>query len=252
MTSDLHVVGAESFARAFAAVRAAETPFVWLWALVSTGCSVWGGLADVTFLASPTPEAPRGVGLIRRADLYVVGETAAIARIATQTPRDGRLWACERDWTDERSYSVRGHYLHLRHAACASPHGSRWSCGLAQSRDRTSLSHALSRQYGEARIDLDALLEAGHLWVARDAGSVIATALTVEVEGFESLSGLWTAPEWRRKGVGGALVRRILSSSCARGTPCILNVEASNHAALSLYRRAGFQGHSASLELERR
>lgn len=59
--------------------------------------------------------------------------------------------------------------------------------------------------------------------------------------GWDYISDLWIAPHWQGKGVGSALLDELLARMRIEnlGVACI-ETDASNDAALSLYKRAGF------------
>lgn len=83
----------------------------------------------------------------------------------------------------------------------------------------------------------------GGCWLAEDAvsGRPIGAALSVRREGTWGLSLLVVAPQARRKGVGGALLARVLAygSGCLRG----MIVSSRHPAAARAYRRASLDLH---------
>lgn len=88
----------------------------------------------------------------------------------------------------------------------------------------------------------------GHLYVARPAGReggagdfVGYVCFWVVFEEFRLMT-LAVEPSARRQGIGRALLRHALALGCAQGaTRAVLEVRASNAAALRLYEEAGFQ-----------
>jgi len=74
--------------------------------------------------------------------------------------------------------------------------------------------------------------EIGRLYVARQPEEVRVIDLAL-------------LPSWRGRGIGGALLRELLSEAAARRQPVTLHVER-NNPALRLYRRLGFQLVTAS------
>lgn len=80
------------------------------------------------------------------------------------------------------------------------------------------------------------------VWVAREreAGPILGYVVAWFVDDGELLT-LGTAPEARRRGLGRALVARVLASATARGVRTLtLEVRRSNEAAIALYERLGF------------
>ncbi|MEO8275976.1 MAG: ribosomal protein S18-alanine N-acetyltransferase [Thermoanaerobaculia bacterium] len=78
-------------------------------------------------------------------------------------------------------------------------------------------------------------------WVATTGdGSLAGQALFREVAGEVELLRVVTAPEWRRQGVGCALLERALAQLDQEGLGCFLEVRADNLAAQALYGRLGF------------
>ena len=60
--------------------------------------------------------------------------------------------------------------------------------------------------------------------------------------GLVNLYQMWVAPQWRGKGVAGALLREAVDWADARGAQAVeLGVNCANDAAVSLYVRAGFE-----------
>ena len=78
--------------------------------------------------------------------------------------------------------------------------------------------------------------------VAEDGGDVVGYALfSVLYEDAEIMS-VAVAPECRRAGIGGALLRRVLEcAAVAEAETAFLEVRASNSAALALYEKFGFR-----------
>lgn len=77
--------------------------------------------------------------------------------------------------------------------------------------------------------------------VARDEGGVIAAGLVCVDGPFAGIFDVMTAQDRRRQGVGSALVARLLTKAWERGARwAYLQVEEQNAAALSIYRRFGF------------
>ena len=70
-----------------------------------------------------------------------------------------------------------------------------------------------------------------------DAGWVVTTTLPQEVR----LVEIMVLPEWRRRGVGTAAIRQLLSDAAAAGVPLRLRVNVTNRAAIALYERLGFR-----------
>jgi len=86
----------------------------------------------------------------------------------------------------------------------------------------------------------------GHTFVWRDArGLVFRASVSALTADAAQVSGVWTAPAWRNKGVA----RRALAEMCARllqrSRSVCLFVNDGNEPAFALYRRLGFSGRIA-------
>lgn len=81
-----------------------------------------------------------------------------------------------------------------------------------------------------------------HGWVALDSvGNVIGlTGSFVDAEGHQHVGSLYTAKEWHGKGVGSALMERVIGSFDA-AKPIELGVVTYNERAKSFYRKWGFE-----------
>lgn len=80
------------------------------------------------------------------------------------------------------------------------------------------------------------------LAVAEVAGSLAGFSVTWFAADEAELGDLAVAPAFRRRGVGGVLLDRVLAECVARGTRALyLEVRESNAAARVLYERAGFE-----------
>lgn len=78
--------------------------------------------------------------------------------------------------------------------------------------------------------------------VAVSTQGIIGYLITREVGGSGEILNLAIAPGWRRRGVGGDLLRAGLADLGARGVAEVfLEVRESNQAARELYERAGFR-----------
>lgn len=79
------------------------------------------------------------------------------------------------------------------------------------------------------------------LWVAEAEGEVVGYAVIWYVMGEAELGNVAVAREWRRRGIGGRLLRWAVERSHARGTRRLyLEVRESNRGAQELYERHGF------------
>lgn len=97
--------------------------------------------------------------------------------------------------------------------------------------------------FGHEQLDLPAELARSYarVWVAREEGEVRGFLLAWWLGGELEIQTVATAPAARRRGVGAALVAAALSEAREHGAErVLLEVRASNEAALALYRRAGF------------
>ncbi len=76
---------------------------------------------------------------------------------------------------------------------------------------------------------------------ARVDGKVAAVGVGCYAQGWLGVHGMRTAPAYRRRGLGGAVLAALAREAAARGIGrAVLQVEAPRAPALSLYRRAGF------------
>lgn len=87
-------------------------------------------------------------------------------------------------------------------------------------------------------------LAEGRTYVAEEDGSVVGFATWAEADGTIELEDLFVDPDWRRRGVATALVRRIVDVLRAQGVEC-LEVTANPHAQ-GFYSAAGFTGCSVA------
>lgn len=79
------------------------------------------------------------------------------------------------------------------------------------------------------------------IYLARRAGTAIAYCAFWRIFDEIHLNNVAVHPEWRRQGVGAALLTHVLAEAEAIGAPnATLEVRASNSAALALYDAAGF------------
>jgi GNAT superfamily N-acetyltransferase len=83
----------------------------------------------------------------------------------------------------------------------------------------------------------DGLAE-GRTYVAEEAGSVVGFATWIEVDGIAELEDLFVDPDWMRRGIATALVKRMTVLLRARGAGC-LEVTANPHA-MGFYKAVGF------------
>ncbi|MGD9904630.1 MAG: ribosomal protein S18-alanine N-acetyltransferase [Vicinamibacterales bacterium] len=81
-----------------------------------------------------------------------------------------------------------------------------------------------------------------HLYVARDAAGVIVAYCSFwRIFDEIHLNNFAVHPDWRRRGVGRALLVHVLAEAAAFGAPkATLEVRASNLAAIALYESGGF------------
>lgn len=85
-------------------------------------------------------------------------------------------------------------------------------------------------------------LRAGYcMWVREAEGEVIGYYALMVAAGEAHLLNLTIAPSWRRHGLGRELLDHCLQRTCDyRAEGLFLEVRASNHAAIGLYRSSGF------------
>lgn len=85
----------------------------------------------------------------------------------------------------------------------------------------------------------DSILAGHHCWLLESAsGEVIASCVISLLFDEAEILDVAVAPEWRRRGVAAALLQHLLAQLPA--ARALLEVRASNRAALSLYRKMGF------------
>ena len=136
----------------------------------------------------------------------------------------------------------------LREPGCEFPHprhgssGYRWGVGT---RERVVRRPTLGS--GGLRTDpvadTPAPLLLRHGLVAQAGGDLVgfAVASWLRQETAAELEGLFVAHDFRRQGIGGALVRACMVWAANCGASAVrLEVRASNEAALALYHRHGF------------
>lgn len=83
-------------------------------------------------------------------------------------------------------------------------------------------------------------LQDTRLWLAEEAGQIVATALTnAEIAGYAMIGGVYTQPAARNRGVSQALCRALCQELLAEGKEPLLYWR--NPAAGAVYRKLGFQ-----------
>jgi len=70
-----------------------------------------------------------------------------------------------------------------------------------------------------------------------DAGWILVNPMPHEIR----LVEIMVRPEMRGKGIGGAIIRKLLTEASDTGKPLRLRVNATNHGAIRLYRSLGFR-----------
>ncbi len=78
----------------------------------------------------------------------------------------------------------------------------------------------------------------GPCFIAYDGGVPVGMVAGQVVDGAAQLISMWVAPEARRRGIGQALIERIVEWSARR--PLSLRVMDGNRAAITTYERHGF------------
>jgi len=79
--------------------------------------------------------------------------------------------------------------------------------------------------------------------------SVAGTHIVSATFGVAAIGNVFTHPDWRGRGFGGAVTRAVVGHLRRRGVrDIILNVSQSNHVAVGLYERVGFRRHCAFFE----
>jgi ribosomal protein S18 acetylase RimI-like enzyme len=74
----------------------------------------------------------------------------------------------------------------------------------------------------------------------REGGRTLAVGVATFAHGWAAISGMRTAPDRRGEGLAGRVLAAIGAEAQARGDRVLLQVEADNPGAQSVYRRAGF------------
>ena len=85
-------------------------------------------------------------------------------------------------------------------------------------------------------------LHAGYgTMIAESAGQLVGYGVLMLAPAEAQLLNLTVAPFWRRRGVGRALLRRLIAEARGRGAQqCFLEVRVSNTSAIALYRSESF------------
>lgn len=79
----------------------------------------------------------------------------------------------------------------------------------------------------------------------RDGGALIAMAgERLQIAGFVEVSGVCTHPDYRGRGLGAALLSRVVARIIRDGATPFLHSYADNEGAIALYRKLGFQVRS--------
>lgn len=100
---------------------------------------------------------------------------------------------------------------------------------------------SVSRDW-EIRLRMLRLVEVGTAAIARCGGRAVAKAeMEAVTPGADELGGVYSLPEFRRRGFAGAVCSLLCGRSLSRGKPVRLETREDNHAALSLYRKLGFR-----------
>ncbi len=120
--------------------------------------------------------------------------------------------------------------------------------GYDRKADASFAASQSGRAYLTARISGDGLA-----LVARDhgltAGFLLAGVRSGPVEASSGLESMFVVPTSRRRGIGMALLARFIVWHRSAGLPSAsLAVAPENHAAIALYRKAGFQGTTLVME----
>ncbi|AMX01663.1 ribosomal protein S18-alanine N-acetyltransferase [Microbulbifer thermotolerans] len=109
-------------------------------------------------------------------------------------------------------------------------------CGAFATLARAAHSHPWTEaQYRDS-------LCAGHqCWLLLSVcGEPIACCVISSLFDEAEILDIAVAPDWRRRGIAGALLQRLIAGLPRQITRVLLEVRASNVAALSLYRKLGF------------
>ena len=89
--------------------------------------------------------------------------------------------------------------------------------------------------------DVDAWIESGHVFVYERDGQIAAVAkFDLVLPSLVEIGGVFTFPEFRRRGVGGQLVCDLVCRIRETGKTPSLQVDVDNEPALALYRQAGW------------
>lgn len=229
---------------------------IWLWGLVAElerGQSLPLRQSLALYSVPPQPARPGAVGVYHRphSSLWVVGDYAS-ARALLSTLGHRRLNALSCDatlWRELRgahtSLPVQRHH-HMRHDA---PHDlvtqPRGAIGPASAEERSRLIQLDVEQHGQMlhHVDYRRLIKTRSVWVAREAGRVVATAKVTRVaDDIAWVSSMWTTPTRRRLGHGQRLIEHVTAALWRdEQRRCALNVDVDNAAAVNLYQNLGYQ-----------
>lgn len=79
-------------------------------------------------------------------------------------------------------------------------------------------------------------------FVAEENGEVVGYCGYWQVAGEGDITNIAVLPKYRRKGIGGRLIERLIESACELELGCLtLEVRKSNDAAKNLYKKYGFE-----------
>lgn len=75
-----------------------------------------------------------------------------------------------------------------------------------------------------------------------ERGDTAAAGVGIDLDRFTTIYNMMTAPQWRRRGYGRAILETLLARGSSSGsTHAVLQVTRDNHAAIGLYRSVGFE-----------
>jgi ribosomal protein S18 acetylase RimI-like enzyme len=80
-----------------------------------------------------------------------------------------------------------------------------------------------------------------YLGVRKDGKLAAMAGERLKIDGYTEISAVCVNPEFRGQGLAGSLMKQLIAATHARGETPFLHVFTTNHTAVALYRRLGFE-----------